>query len=185
MFKIRKSQKIVRKRLAVVLTCILGILGVSLTVVFPVENLFIDFESPESVFHYTEIGTIDKIIDGQDSCMIIYSKGKNVTSYCFIPKTNDGYKIPGYLIAKKVSHKFDKDRLFDVYNVKGTLDYYVSGSSPHISQGDVVELFNGKDEKVDSDIVIIGMSDFIYFYVYDFTDKYYLLVNGDKISIST
>ena len=52
-FKIRNS-KIVRKKLITILTIILCMILLFVSAVFPIENLFINFKSPESVFNYAK-----------------------------------------------------------------------------------------------------------------------------------
>ena len=94
---------------------------------FPIENLFIAFKSPESLFNYAGTGKIDNIISGKDSCMIIYSRGNSSGGHYIIPKIKNGYKIPDYFTTKKISDKFDESGIFKVYNVKGSQDYYVFG----------------------------------------------------------
>lgn len=160
-FKI-KASKIVRKKLITILTVVLFTVLISASAMFPIENLLINFKSPESVFNYAESGKIDEIIFGQESCMAIYSKGNSTWGHCIIPKSEKGYKIPSSFATKIVSHKFDKNGLFDVYNVKGTQDYYIFGSVNLIENGNELDVFNGKGEKVESNIVRVENTSFIY-----------------------
>ena len=83
-----------------------------------------------------------------------------------------------------MSHKFDKSGLFDVYNVKGTQDYYVFGTVNLKDDGNEIDIFDGSDEKVESNIIRVGHTNFIYFFLDDFSNEYYLLINGEKVSIS-
>lgn len=182
-FKIRTS-KIVRKKLISILTVVLCMALLSISAMFPVENLFINFKSPQSVFNYANFGKIDEIIYGQDSCMVIYAKGNSTGGHYIIPKTEKGYKIPSYFATKKIYHKFDENALFDVYNIKNTQDYYVFGVV-HLKETDnQLDIFDGEDKKIDSNIVRVENTDFIYFYLHSFSDEYYLLINGNKVSIS-
>jgi hypothetical protein len=180
-FKIRHS-RIVRKKLITILTVVLCLLLTSVSGMFPVENLFINFKSPVSVFNYTNTGKIDEIIYGQESCMVIYTKD-NAKGHYIVPKAEKGYKIPSYFGTRKISHKFDESGLFDVYNVRGTEDYYVVGSINLKENENEIEIFN-KKEKVESNIIRVGNTDFIYFFLNDFSKEYYLVVNGEKITIS-
>jgi len=181
-YKIR-SLKIVKKRASTILIVIFFMVLLSISAMFPVENLFYNFKSPESVFNYTNSGKIDEIIYGQKSCMVIYSKWNSTGGHYVIPKSEKGYKIPRYLSTKKVSHKFDKDGIFDVYNVKGTNDYYIFGIVHLKENKNQIDVFNKKDEKVESNIFVKKNMSFIYFFIYDFSNEYYLLINGEKVSI--
>ena len=156
----------------------------SASVMFPVENLFINFKTPESVFNYANSGKIYEIIYGKNSCMAIYSKNDGTVSHYIIKKKKKGFKIPGSFITEKVSHKFDKSALFDVYNVKGTKDYYVFGAVHLKDAQSKIEVFNEKNEKSESNIVRVKNTNFIYFYLADFSAEHYLLINGEKVAIS-
>ena len=179
-----RAATIVRKTLFSVLTVVFCIVCFCISAMFPVENIFVDFKSPESVFSYASSGRIDEIIYGKDSCMILYSRGNNIGGHYIIPKINNNYKIPSYFSTEKISHKFDIDGLFNVYHVKETLDFYVFGTV-HLQESDnEIEVFNGEDEKIESQIIRVGNTNFIYFYLYDFSDGYYLMINGEKVLIS-
>lgn len=179
-----KTSKIVRKKLASILAIVLCMVLISASAIFPIENLCINFKSSESVFKYANYGEIDEIIYGQESCMIVYSRKNNTGGHYIIPKTEKGYKIPSYFTTKKISHKFNKSGFFNVYNVKGTQDYYVF-ATVHLNEKDnKIDIFNGKNEKLECNIVRVENTDFIYFLLHDFSDEYYLLINGEKVFIS-
>jgi hypothetical protein len=181
--KIRKT-KIVRKKLVSLLIVVLCLGLISVSGMFPIENLFINFKSPESVFNYTNSGKVNDVLYGKESCMAIYSNWNSTGGHYIIPKTEKGYKIPSCFATKIVSHKFDKSGLFDVYNVKGTQDYYVFGTVHLKDDGNEIDIFDGSDEKVESNIIRVGHTNFIYFFLDDFSNEYYLLINGEKVSIS-
>jgi hypothetical protein len=50
--------------------------------------------------------------------------------------------------------------------------------------GNEIDIFDGSDEKVESNIIRVGHTNFIYFFLDDFSNEYYLLINGEKVSIS-
>ena len=181
-FLIKRNKSIVRKKLYMIITLILCVVFCSVLSLFPVENIFITFDSPENVFHYTCSGKIHNIVYGNNSCMVYYSTGNNSYSHSFIIKVKNGYKISNYFRSSKVAHKFDRNGSFDVYNVLGTGDYYVVGAIPF--EGTEISIFNNHDEKVNSDIQKVENSDFVYFYLEDFTNGYYLLIDNQRIPIS-
>lgn len=183
-FLIIKKSKIYKKRLATIISMVLCFAVMSFASIFPVENLFITFDSPTSVFNYIEYGNIYEILHGENSSMIIYSDHVGTYSNYIVPKTEKGYKIPTYFDRKKVSHKFDKDGAFDVYNVRGTQDYYVFCMIHSRDKVPEIHIFDGEDKEQESNIVRIENSDFIYFTLHDFTNEYYVTVSGEKILIS-
>ncbi len=169
------------------LATILSVTGclaiISFLSIFPIENTFINFKSPESVFYYTSIGNIEEQILGQDSCMIVYSKGNSTFSHYIVPKKGKGYKIPCYFAEKKIWQKNGVDGVFEVYHIAGTDDYYVLGAVYTDDDRREIEVFKNS-EKVETRIARINNTHFIYFNLQDFSGDYYLLIDGEKISIS-
>lgn len=176
-----RSSKLVRKKFRAGFIFVFFMGGMTLLGMFPTENLFIDFTSPESVSHYISTKEIERIIYGKKSCMILYTEKYNQGGYSIIPKSEKGYKIPGYFVKRKVSHRFDKTGLFDVLNVVGTKDYYILGNT-NPPESDF-EVFNGRDERVKVDI-FKNKNNYFYFYLENFTDECYLMIGKQKILIS-
>lgn len=180
---IRKS-KCRRKKFLSIASVILCAVLVSVSGMFPVENLFISYQSPESAFHYFEFGKIQEIIYGQESCLVIYDDGNSTYGYNIIPKTERGYKIPSYFEMKKVSHKFDKQGAFDIYNAQGTRDYYLVATVNQKEFGNDISVFNAAGEKIDSSVIRIENTNFFFFWLSDFSNGYYLRINGEEIALS-
>lgn len=181
-----RATNIVRKGLVGFLSVALCLILVSASAVYPVENLFVGFKSPESVFNYTNFGEVNDIVYGKESCMVIYTDRNSSGGHYIIPRSEKGYKIPSFFASKKVSNKFDKEGNFDVYNVSGTNDYYVVG----IILADTVE-----PEIIDSEnrpvkYITIDMGDtetktvVIYSYVENFNNDSYLIIDGVKTMIA-
>lgn len=182
-----KKSKIVRKKIAAILifaSCL--ILG-TISCLFPVENLFINFKSPEDVLHYYQNGRVDDFIYGNNSCMIIYSEGSKLGGHFIVPKSAKGYEIPSFLSVKRISHRLDSNGDFKVYHVVGTDDYYIVGMTVSIEKD--INIVDCNNNKVKSIIVKNGDADdsktvFIFSFVKHFTNEHYILINGGKISIT-
>lgn len=181
-----KKSKIVRKKLAVILTLVVCMALGSVSALFPVENLFVNFKSPTNVLNYYQTGKADDVINGNDSSMIIFSSGNSPGGHFIVPKSTKGYKIPSLFSVKKVSHKFDKSGLFDVYNVKGTNDYYVVGTT--ISKESEISVVDSNNEPIKNIVIEMGNTDtktiLLFSFVENFTSEYYFLINGEKLAIS-
>lgn len=182
-FLLTRKAKIIKKKIVVIFTFVLCMALGALSAMFPLENFFINFKSAENVFYYTCSGKIDDVVYGDNSCMIYYSTGNNSYSYLFVSKVANRYKILNYFSAKKISHKFDQNGSFDVYNVLRSDDYYIIGIVH--SNGGKLEIYDGDNEQVETNIKKVKNTDFIYFYLKGYTSKYYLLINGKKVLIST
>ena len=179
--KLNKT-KFFKKKCVNVLTVIILIILCSISFMFPVENLFINFKSPQAIFRYSYFGKITNIVYGNDSCMIYYSTGKNAYSHSILPKSSKGYKIQSLFSVKKVSHKFDKYGLYEVYNVLGTNDYYIFGTT--ITKEDTINIFGGNNGEIKGSFTKVENTNFIYSFVENFTNDYYILIDGNKIFIS-
>lgn len=154
----------------------------SVSSMFPVENLFISFSSPESAFSYTQIGKINQIVDGQESCLIVYTKENGAVSHCIFPLTDKGYKIPNLFAVSRVSHVLNKEGAFTLYRLKNTDDYYSFCSINQSGDCDL-QAYNANGDALDVDIYRVE-SGFYYFYVYDFSGGSYLEANGERVLFS-
>lgn len=149
---------------------------------FPIENFFITFKSPQSAFKYYCSGEIVDIIQGDDSCMVVYSTGGNSYSHTIMPKNENGYKISSFLNTKKSISQFNSNGTYAVYNSSKTDDYYFDGMTNSLRNS----ILNNNFEADENTVVIFGLNDepiFIFALVYDVQDKYIMLSNGEKILI--
>ena len=180
------KKKFASKRLALVSSITLFFVAGTVSSLLPIENLFIDFKSPESVFHYYQSGKVDDVIYGNNSSMVIYSKNGSSGGHFIIPKSTRGYKVPSLFSVKKVSKKFDTDGNFDVYHVLGTDDYYIFGTT--FLKGNEITIVDSNGRPVKYYAFESG-DDFtktvlLFSYVENFTNDYYFLINGEKVFIS-
>ena len=180
-----KKSKCKFKKVFSTLTVVFYIILVSISSMFPVENLFLSYQSPEKVFNYVKSGQIYKIIDGRESSLVIYYTGNSTYGFYIIPKTSDGYKIPNYFTQKKVSHKFDEQGAFDVYNVQGTQDYYVTCAVNLSDISEEILVFNSENEKIGSKVIKIKNTNFVFLWIPEFSNGCYLMINDEKIVLST
>ena len=64
----------------------------TVSALFPTENAFVSFPSPQAAYQYHNFGEIQQILSGQRSDLIVAQNGdKNIHAIC--PKTPDGWKI--------------------------------------------------------------------------------------------
>ena len=156
-------------------------LVISVTVMFPIENIVINNKTPEDIFNYTRKGKINGVIYGEDSCMVVYSTNRNDGGYYIIPKADSGYKIPDYFTTLKVYDRFDKNGIFKIFNAKGTQDYYVFGVV-HLEENDNDIKIYRNEEEIESSIIRVDDTNFIYFNLPYFSEEFYLMVNGEKVT---
>ena len=180
----RKTKKGKLLSCVILIFCVAVVLLVN---IFPVENLWIRFNSPEEIIEYDKKGTADNIIIGKDSCMIIYSTDKQSNGLYFAPKNESGYILPNLFTKKNIHHEFNDFGQIDVYNVSGTNDYYVCAF--FYRQGDTIDFSDSlgsnavvvKDELLtDSD----GIGEYFYYCLNGIPLNYSINVNGEEKIIS-
>jgi len=175
--------KICRSRLKQIILFVISFAVIICLVLFPIENIFVTFKTPESIFNYVSSGNLIDTIYGKDSCLFVYSKAGGVISYEFALKTNDGYKMTDHFNPKKVSSKFDPTAHFDVYQIRDTSDYYVIGSVNGGSTDYI--LYDASAEEVRIDLHVINeRSGLVAFVLDEFKPDYYFLVNNVKVPIA-
>lgn len=149
-------------------------------------NHFSNFKTPENAFNFTHSEKIVDIIQGDESCMIIYKTDDNVLSWDFVLKSENKYKIPYDFTSKQVLQSLSKKGNFSIYNVKGTNDYYITGII--VTESDNLTIVNSDDININYIIaneIIVDNKKQKTIYIYDTINKsindYYLIINDEKI----
>lgn len=179
------KKKIDKRKYTKIILLVGCIIACNLFFLFPIENIFISFDSPEAVFKYFSHGQIKDVSEGINSCMIVYSTGTNEYSYILIPKSDDGYKIPNALTTKKISKSFQKTGSFELCRVNKTDDYYVFGV--FISESEDFKMFDSENTQFktrvfnDLDYNITNKTYIAYAFVDDIKEDYYVSLNGEKV----
>ncbi len=155
-------------------------------------NLITDFKTPQSIFKFTHTEEIVDVVEGDESCMIVFRKDKNSYGQDYYLKLGDEYKFTYSFQTKKVASSTGKYGICSIDNVRRTNDYYVVGGATiedgknltvtgndnqvfqYTAVGDTLVLPNGKKQK---DILFYSTFN-------DFSDDYCLIINGEKISFN-
>ena len=158
----------------------------------PVINHIAKFKTPESIFKFTHTEELVGVVEGDESCMIVFRKDKNSYGQDYYLKSGDEYQLTRSFSTKEVASSVGKYGSCSIDNVRKTNDYYVvgvaiiedgknltvTGNDNQVFQytaiGDTLVLPNGKKQK---DILFYSTFN-------DFSDDYCLTVNGEKISFN-
>lgn len=174
---IRKFRRKTVEKILVLILCVV----LSLTLfIFPFENFFYSFSTPEKLFNYISTDKIVDIVYGENSCMIYYQTSKNSYSYTFSKRNNGRYMLLNSFSYKRVSSKLDSNGSFNVYNILGTEDFYVLAN---INSAAKVDVYDGNDFKIETDMKRVNNTNFVFFSVTNLTNEYYLLIDSNKVSI--
>ena len=192
---IKKTKKIIRKSRAIKISFSGAILLFLVLEACPVENLFVDFSTPEAVFSYSEIGApkIDLKVEGEKTTLILYSEGSTIRS-SILPKSEKGWKIkPRLFYERKTSVMILGKYSIRTYSTMSMSDTYVIIDTLLV-QNDT--LLNVTDNR--GSIFSFSREEFINeeyeyrifniryaAYVTDFDDSYELYIDGEKVPVKT
>ena len=158
----------------------------------PVINHIAKFKTPESIFKFTHTEELVGVVEGDESCMIVFRKDKNSYGQDYYLKSGDEYQLTRSFSTKEVASSVGKYGSCSIDNVRRTNDYYVVGGAiiedgknltvtgndnqvfQYTAVGDTLVLPNGKKQK---DILFYSTFN-------DFSDDYCLIINGEKISFN-
>ena len=183
---IRKFQTI-RKRSSYTIAFVTTILIIpSVLGLFPFENLFITFDTPESSYEYYNFGNnnIQVVIEGENSAYVLEQKSVSEKVYSIIPKTESGWKIGTGFNNRRVAYNFIDSVSINVYQYEDTNDYFISIYDMNGGKSEVSDDYNTSFysiHKKDENGNIVDTSH--YAYVPDFNSDYCIIVNGNRIPV--
>ena len=168
-----------------IFSVILSVILVTAIAFLPFENLFITFDSPESVYNYVNFGksNIELVVSGKNCDFIIDDK-KNSYSYLIVPKCQEGWKIGIGSNTKRIMSKIYNDIVIDVFQYKNTNDYFIvllntKGESINLKDSNNSVFYSLK--KSNNQINETFITYFIN--VFNLDSEYWLSINGERIPV--
>lgn len=175
-----------RKRLCCALCVLFFLLLASLSAVFPVENLFLHFRTPERAFAYQHMGKIEHILYGEDSCFVLYKNENGADSDCILPKTAAGYSLStrwtkqGIVRMPITSSSFLRA---EVYQARARRTFIFIARSSRRRHWRISACFVHPAEPVDADVYLPDVPGYAYIYVNGFSAGDYLVAGGEKLTL--
>lgn len=173
-----------RKASTLVILAIFALALLSLTVVFPPENLFGGFDSAETALHYMEPnGKIKAVVEGEDSCVIIFTtQNERHFKERYLPKKGNAYCLPMAITTIPTTIKSDGE-FFTLIHIRGTEDYYCSSIVE--KEAGRIMITDKNDNSIDERNLAIVYQDeersFICVYKKGYSNNDYLKINGKEI----
>ena len=161
------------------------ILLISTLALFPIENLFVTFNSPESVFNYYHFGNegVDLVVEG-DNCDFVIGKTDDSDTFLIIPKNDDGWKVGSGVDTRKAARKFSNGISITVYKYKNTNDYFITVFDSNGGISSVSDKYNTEFYYLEKDNDSLGKKYVTYYaHISDFGPQYSISVNGNEITI--
>lgn len=141
---------------------------------FPIENIFLTFSSPEKAYQYMGYNELKVLIEGENSCFAIDSKGKKALT---IFKIENGYKI-NTESNTKIKTSYKSQFIITVYKSTQTNECYIEIFNSDGGENTIFDSCNSqfiaKSEEFDN------LNQTYYTYYAYITDKndYWLSIDG-------
>lgn len=156
---------------------------ISISTIFPFENLFIEFSSPDDVFKYKyNSGEIVNYIYGNNSCMLVFKQNNSTYNSCIIPKNNNGnYKIPSNWTFENSALAIGENFSY-LSKVNNTNDCYISGKyvDNDNSTIDISDNYKSRFLTYSDYNEIRNQYNVSYFAIIESTDSYYLTIDNKQ-----
>ncbi len=172
-----------KKKFIIILTSIFSIVLCTVSYLFPIENIFINFKTPEKVFKYSNVGEIEDVICGNDSCMIVSSTKEYSYAYTFVLKSSKGYKIGSSFSYEEIANRIKGSKNLTLFKVKDTKDYYVFGY--FTADGKELNISDNIGSEFKS--IIVGEKSssrntyITYAFIDDIKEEYYITIDDEEL----
>ena len=170
-----------KRRIQVVIAVCIAMSAAVFSMLFPIENLFYSFKSPEEAFMYIGQAEPENVLLGQYSCIVSGKHGNDYVPDGVFTRAEDGWKLGkindlrlcfATMISKEFTVKVRQFRNTDDYYVE-IIDY--TGTDKVITDKNGTSFFKGYQDKDSCSY---------YAYVNRFDMDYYIIVNGVQIKMN-
>lgn len=183
---IRKFQTI-RKRSSYAIAFVTTILIIpSVLGLFPFENLFITFDTPEDAYNYNTFGdtNVQLVLDGEDCAFIVDFESSSKRTIAAIAKSEKGWKLDGGSNIKLITSNFVDGISIDVYQFKDTNDYFINVFDMDSGAVDIFDDYNTEFYLFEHTNTEWNITDTDYFaYIPYFNNEYSIVINGNRIPV--
>ena len=177
--KSKEEKKKARNIMALVLCVAIGFISI----VFPPENAFLSFDSPEEAYDYwSGEGEVILTVDGVENTLVVAMKSESSYIHNVFPKTEDGWKI-NKVFNTESGNSYNRNSIYLDYTIeKSTGECFVQIISVN---GTLLELSDEYGtEFVTCEALLSGNYKTYYAYIEEFDENYVFTANGEEIAIS-
>lgn len=177
--------KIRKKRFAYIFSAVVAVALICVLALFPFENAFITFKTPEESFKYVYIEPSVKLtVYGENSCLVIGDKS-GVNKFLIIPKSEKGWSVDVGSNTKIIEQKIFGSVVICVYKHRNTGDCYISVFD---ANGRELQLSDGCNSKFIASRKLndaLGKTCYNYYaYVSIYDENYQLMINGELLDFN-
>lgn len=172
---VSQQRKNLGKNKYIILVLMIIFVAMPVSSLFPIENLFVTFSTPEKSYNYVNFEKAKITISGDNTDLVIGHEN----TYLIIPKTDKGWKIGRGIDTKTVSANYNDGIIVSLFKHKKSGEYYVEvynldGKTCTIEDSGDSEFYNVKNEELCR----------YYAYVHNLDDSYELFVNGKEVNLA-
>lgn len=175
-----------KKWITLLLSCAISALAVYLLFLYPFENLFYQWDSPEELFHYLSWKNIEEVVYGEKSCMVVYQDSKSSHSQIIFPKLDGKYRIPSDSSSEHIATTFVEGGAVMVDQAKGTEDHYIVGNMS-VDAGDSRSISDNKGSRFTTKTVDTGIGRYkmitFWAYIPQFDEDYAITTRGQEMKV--
>lgn len=164
---------------AVFLSFVMSVALICMLTLFPFENAFATFSSPENAFRYSNFGTIQQVVGGQKADFVVAKNGEK-SIYAIFPKTDKGWKLSRWLDLELTTSVITEETTVSVYRYKNTEDYYVTVFGNNGGVLSVSDSRNSEFVSLACANAALNQTFYTYFAYVSSLDRYYVLTVNNK-----
>lgn len=169
----------------IIVTIIFMIIFCTISVLFPVENHFITFSTPEKAYGYMNFEEVKLVIEGKKSAFVLGEKDRADYVYLVIPKSETGWKLGRGIDTKLKEQKIEEGIVVSIYQYKNSDDYYVTIVDMGDRKNEISDSCNSKFITLNYTNKELGSSYSSYYAsVLKYSKNYWVSVNGKQICFS-
>lgn len=179
-----KKFNILRKINIIVLGVLILILC-TISGLFPVENYFVTFSTPEEAYSYMNFEKVKLVVEGNKSAFVVGEKDRADYDYLVIPRNQNGWKLGRGVDIKLKEQKIIEGIFVDIYEYKDGDDYYVTVLDMSGKELEILDSCDSRFIKLSYDNEEIDNNYSSYYAsILSFDENYWISVNGKQISFS-
>ena len=166
------------------ITFIITLVLTTIVYLFPIENAFMTFSSPQSAYRYNHFGYVNLVINGKQTDFVVASNG-DTDLYSIVPKTKEGWKIGMGSDTRIISQTITDGIVIYVYQYKNSDDYYIIISNTNEGPLKISDSCDSKFISSNKTSSAVNKDYYTYYaYINNFNAMYEVIINDKVVEIS-
>lgn len=166
------------------ITFMITLVLTTIVYLFPIENAFMTFSSPQSAYRYNHFGYVNLVINGKQTDFVVASNG-DTDLYTIVPKTKEGWKIGMGSDTRIISQIITDGIVVYVYQYKNSDDYYIIISNTNEGPLKISDSRGSKFISSNKTSSAVNKDYYTYYaYINNFNDMYEVIIDDKVVEIS-